>query len=253
LSTSLPIEVSSAAGAGSINTPTLRSQTWRDFTNKVNRKLTGKVLVPWMRTRELDIINEVLYNIQPEYCLEWGSGLSTVYFPNQIPSLKTWYALEHHKGWFENVQRMITGEKVNLQLVEPDDPDHFKLTGKYNPKREGLFEDFKTYILTPKNFGHRFDFIFIDGRARKECLKIAFELVSENGVVVVHDANRDDYFTELPSFSSWFRLTDYRNHRKEGGIWIGRKHGRVEEILRTDLHTQLWKQHNLVAKLFFLR
>ena len=206
-----------------------------------------------MRTRELDIINELLHNIQPEYCLEWGSGLSTVYFPKQISSLKTWYALEHHKGWYENVKNMIGGEKVQLHLVEPDDPDHFKLTGKYNPKREGLFDDFKTYILSPKGFDKRFDFIFIDGRARKECLKVAFELVSEKGVVVVHDANRDDYFNDLPAFSSSFRLTDYRKHRKEGGIWIGKKQGEVNEILRTDLHSNLWKQHNLVAKLFFLR
>ena len=233
--------------------PSFWSQAWRDLSNKFRRKVLGQNRVPWMKTRELDVIMEVLANVKPEFCLEWGSGFSTLYFPEHIPSLKHWYALEHHKGWFDTIKTGIRNPKAEVMLVEPDDPDYFNRKERYNPKMEGLYEDFHTYIEQPRNFNLKFDFIFIDGRARKECLKVAYELVSDHGAVIVHDANRSAYFEDLPPFESSFRLTDYRAHRKEGGIWIGRKKGQVSQILSTDRHARTWKIHNAVAKGFFLR
>ena len=206
-----------------------------------------------MRTRELDIINEVIANIRPVNCLEWGSGYSTLYFPESIQGLEHWYSLEHHQGWYERVKGMITNPRVEIDLVAPDLADYFSLKGKYGPKLEGFYEDFKTYIEWPRKMPFKFDFIFIDGRARKDCLRVAYDIVSDQGAVIVHDANRDSYFEDLPPFHSSVRYTDYRHHRKEGGIWIGSKTRPVEEFLDTKLHTRLWRKHNLTAKLFLLR
>lgn len=232
---------------------TLSAQTWQDFRNKFNRKVLGNNRVPWMKSRELVILEEILANLKPAYCLEWGSGFSTFHFPQLLPDLKKWYSLEHHKGWFDTVKSGLTNPKVEVLLAEPDDRDYFSFKGKYGPKLEGLYEDFHTYIELPKSFGLKFDFIFIDGRARKECLKAAYDLISDHGVVVVHDANRDAYFEDLPPFSSTFRLTDHRHHRKEGGIWIGRKAGKVEDLVDVETHRQVWQRLKLMATVFFLR
>jgi hypothetical protein len=194
-----------------------------------------------------------LFKVQPGRCLEWGSGYSTIYFPAIQQSIKEWHAIEHHPGWAETVRSKSKDKRIYLHAISPDDANYFQVKGKYGPKLEGTYEDFKSYIDFPKSLGGQFDFIFIDGRARKDCLKLAFELVSENGVVIVHDANRDNYFTDLPPFQSFVRFTDFRQHRKEGGIWIGRKSGEVSEILNVETHKGLWSSHNLLAKVFFLR
>lgn len=233
--------------------PTVLAQFYRDYQDKINRKVFKQYNMPWMKSKELDIIEEIILNVKPEHCFEWGSGYSTLLFPAMLPGMKSWHSLEHNKGWYEVIAGKNKDPRVTVSLVEPDDKEYMKLTGKYDQKKEGLYEDFKTYIEFPKTIGHKFDFIFIDGRARKECLKRAFDLVTDTGVVIVHDANRDDYFNELPAFSSTFRLTDYRKHRKQGGIWIGRKSGKVADILDVDHHAKIWKQHDTVAKVFFLR
>lgn len=215
--------------------------------------MLGNNRVPWMKSRELVIIEELLKAVHPTNCLEWGSGFSTFHFPALLPGLNKWYSLEHHKGWFDIVKSGQTDPRVEVLLVEPDDREYFSFRGKYGPKLEGIYEDFRSYIELPRNFNLKFDFIFIDGRARKECLKVAYDLVSDNGVVVVHDANRDAYFEDLPPFASSFRLTDHRHHRKEGGIWIGRKTGKVEDLLDTATHARVWAQVRLMARIFFLR
>jgi len=203
--------------------------------------------------REMDIITEVLANTAPSKCLEWGSGYSTLYFPGLLPGLEYWHSLEHHKAWHEKVKGMNSNPNVTVSLVEPDFKDYFGLRGKYGPRLEGTYEDFKTYIEWPRNTPGGYDFIFIDGRARKECLRIAFDLISDRGAVIVHDANRDSYFEELPPFRSSIRFTDHRQHRKEGGIWIGSKGREVGEFLDTRLHRRLWDLNNTTARIFFLR
>ncbi|HPM31869.1 MAG TPA: hypothetical protein PLJ60_16155 [Chryseolinea sp.] len=233
--------------------PTWSSQYFRDVKDKFNRKLFKKFEMPWMKSKELDIITEIITKLQPTTCFEWGSGFSTLMLPGMLPDMKYWHSLEHHKEWYEFIVKENKDPRVTISLVEPDDAEYMKLKGKYDLKKEGIYEDFKTYIEFPTTLNKKFDFIFIDGRARKECLKKAFDLVTDRGVVIVHDANRDDYFADLPAFQSTFHLKDYRHHRKQGGIWIGRKSGKVSDILDTDHHAKIWKQHETVAKVLFLR
>ena len=234
-------------------TPSFFSQLIRDLRARIKKKIFKNYEEPWMKMRELDVIREVLSNLQPKRCLEWGSGYSSVYFPAIQSSIQEWHAIEHHAGWSEIVRNKIKDNKIHLYAVPPNDPDYFKFKGRYGPKLEGSYEDFKSYIEKPLSLGGKFDFIFIDGRARKDCLKLAFDLVSDDGVVIVHDANRDLYFADIPPFKSYIRFTDFRQHRKEGGIWIGRKSKEVSEVLNLNAHQDLWRSHNLLAKVFFLR
>jgi predicted O-methyltransferase YrrM len=233
--------------------PTWSSQVFRDARDKFSRKLFKKFNMPWMKSKELDIITEVISKLQPTSCFEWGSGFSTLMLPGMLPNLKSWHSLEHDKVWYEFIAQENKDSRVTISLVEPDDTEYMKRVSKYDEKKEGIYADFKTYIEFAATLGRKFDFIFIDGRARKECLKEAFGLVNERGVVIVHDGNRDSYFTDLPAFNSTFRLKDYRHHRKQGGIWVGRKNGEVSELLDVKHHSKIWKQHDIAAKLLLLR
>jgi predicted O-methyltransferase YrrM len=183
-----------------------------------------------MKSKELDIITEVISKLQPTSCFEWGSGFSTLMLPGMLPNLKSWHSLEHDKVWYEFIAQENKDSRVTISLVEPDDTEYMKRVSKYDEKKEGIYADFKTYIEFAATLGRKFDFVFIDGRARKECLKEAFGLVTERGVVIVHDGNR-----------------------KQGGIWIGRKNGEVSELLDVKHHSKIWKQHDIAAKLLLLR
>ena len=227
------------------------SQLYRDLKDKVNRKVFRRFHMPWMKSKEMDIIDEVLNKLKPKNCLEWGSGYSTLLFPGRLPELNVWHSIEHNKEWYELLKDQITNQKVTLTFVEPDNKN-YNSAGPYNESSEGIYKDFETYINYPQRYNLKFDFVFIDGRSRKNCLRKAFELLNDDGVIIVHDANRVDYFSELPAFGSIFHLTDYRKDKLRGGIWVGAKKD-INKYLDTDHHEALWKQHDRIAKALFLR
>lgn len=44
------------------------------------------------------------------WCLEWGAGGSTVYFPKFLAETQVpfhWHSLEHNAEWYENVTREL--------------------------------------------------------------------------------------------------------------------------------------------------
>ena len=124
----------------------VHSQMLRDFKDKFKRKFLKRYDMPWMKSKELDIITEVVTNLQPKICFEWGSGYSTLLFPAMLPTMEKWISLEHHKEWFTFIAGEIKDSRVSVTLVEPDDKEYFSREGKYDSKKEGIYEDFKTYI-----------------------------------------------------------------------------------------------------------
>ena len=229
------------------------NQMFRDYREKLNHKLSGTFQLPWMKSKEFDIIKEILLRLDPAECFEWGSGMSTLVFPRLAGRLQSWTSIEHNKEWFEFISRKNQEPKVTLELVLPDNQDFKIHDGKSKVLVEGSYDDFRTYVDYPRTLNRLFDFIFIDGRARRFCLRTAFDLIKDNGVVVVHDANRDDYFVDLPPFKSVLKLNDYRKRRKLGGIWVGRKAGSIDGVLDVGYHENLWRKHDQVARYFFLR
>jgi predicted O-methyltransferase YrrM len=225
--------------------PTLISQLYRDVRAKVRRELFKRVDLPWMKAKELDIILEVLARLQPARCLEWGAGLSTLYFPTRIPGLARWLSIEHHGEWYQTVTGRNTDPRVEVVHIPPDGGDYS------TTRHEGTLEDFRTYVAYPETLGERFDFILVDGRARRYCLEAAFRLVEDRGVVVLHDANRPGYFEAVPPFTHQERFTDWK--LRGGGIWAGSKARPIQEVLDVAAHRRLWAGHHRVATALFLK
>jgi len=233
--------------------PSVFSQYWRDTKDKFQRKVFKKFEMPWMKSKELDIIVEVVDKLQPEHVFEWGSGFSTLLLPRLLPGLKSWHSLEHNEKWYEFIKQENKDSRVFAHYQGSDNPAYNGSKKRYDAEKEGLYQDFKSYIEFPRKFDQKFDFMFIDGRARKECLKVAYELLSDRGVVIVHDANRADYFENHPPFNHVFHLEDYRKHRKQGGVWIARKTNPISEVLDMGHHEKVWLGHDRLAKVLFLR
>ena len=116
--------------------------------------------------------------LKPEFrVLEYGSGESTVEISKIVKEIVT---VEHIEEWANFVKKL---ELPNATvLYNPPDLSYEEgIDGK-----DGTFEEFKTYIQSPKEYG-KFDVIFIDGRARVECAKFAKQVANKNCMIFIHD------------------------------------------------------------------
>jgi predicted O-methyltransferase YrrM len=211
----------------------------------LRRKLARRDHLPWMKTKELALITEVLLRLRPETCLEWGAGASTLHFPALLPGLRRWVSVEHQRDWYERVRARNRDPRVEVHWIPPD-------RGEYRgTNREGTLEDFRSYVTWPRTLDCRFDFIFIDGRARRACLHEAFDLLAPGGVVVLHDANRDAYLEDPPPFAEQVRLTDYR--RRRGGVYLATHTPPLDRLVDVERQRRIWRGHELIARALFLR
>lgn len=217
--------------------PTVFSQLWRDVKAKIDRKIFKKTTVPWMRHKEIDLLGELIDNLQPTKCFEWGSGFSTLFYPKLLPENSRWHSVEHDLAWYNQIKDLNSNRHVKISHVFPDNIDF---------KDDGSIEDFKTYVNYPEN---TYDFILVDGRARKNCLEKAHEIISDKGIVVLHDANRKMYHAPFKMFKNSILLTDY--HRNGGGLWLGSKSVPIESIVDIEKHRNIWRKHQMIGKLAF--
>ena len=117
--------------------------------------------------------------LKPEMeVLEWGSGTSTIAIAKRVKNLVT---IEHSNDYFNLLQDKIFGKFHNIRSF------YIKQNSKESSGHDGTYENYNDYINFPKALNKKFDLIFIDGRARVECAKIAVSLLKENGVILIHD------------------------------------------------------------------
>ena len=216
-------------------------QKFKEYKSIILNVCFGVITVkPMMKYREIDIVEEILRALQPKNCLEWGSGYGTMYFPSFLDNNAKWTAVEHNEKWAEKVQEMNKRLNVSIFYVEPNS---LKWT---DPDNDGAFSDLKDYIEFPEKFG-TFDFILVDGRARKECMTKALDLLTDKGIVILHDANRKHYHEMFELFE---HRTFFENYRPNShGLFIGSKGTVIGDVLDLEKHKKLWRFYNGTASL----
>lgn len=141
-----------------------------------------KLLPMLNHIQELEELERVFSIGKLENVLEWGSGISTIYFPVLAKNLKLWVSVEHNVEWWKKIHSMNTSPLVSVNFFKPNDSDW-----KDDCGRNGTYEEFKNYVDYPSTLGVKFDFIFVDGRARVDCMRVSTGLLKENGILVLHD------------------------------------------------------------------
>ncbi len=205
---------------------------------KLRKGLGFSPNTPFMKFREIAIMKEIFKNLNPTRCLEYGSGYSSNYFVRYLSSDASWLSIEHDEDWYNEIKKNKNDKRVQLDLVVPDFPIGEDLEDP---------EPFQTYIHYPQKRAP-FDFILVDGRVRSTCIEKGFEMLSENGVLVVHDANKKLYQEALSIFPETLILEDYR--RSAGGIGIGTKTQRIASLISISHHSSLWRVISTVANFF---
>lgn len=172
--------------------------------NKHHREQNDGIELPFMDKNEIEAIKMCLNLFdRPIRALEWGSGRSTLFFSSLLPQGSSWVALEHDAGWHKEMKTKIAmhpSSCASIVFIQPNKP--------FDGLADGDFATFHDYVLAPAHMGTTFDFILVDGRARIECLAIGWNLLKENGVMVLHDAQRKEYHAGIPKDCISIRVTN---------------------------------------------
>jgi predicted O-methyltransferase YrrM len=151
---------------------------------------------PYLGENQVVILCDLLMRLRPKTCLEWGSGFSTVFFAGLTPEAK-WISIEHHP-YFHEIIKACKPDNV-FMILEPI---------------------WQRYIEIAKDSGLMYDFIFVDGERRPECIKFAADLMKDGSVIVQHDAGPEDKPIMVGTEDVRFR---YRKHGVIDGLWWGIK------------------------------
>jgi predicted O-methyltransferase YrrM len=130
-------------------------------------------LIMWVNN--IDEQNLLINYLKPEHdVLEFGSGMSTLAI---APLVKSLISLEHNPDYASNIENQLPSN-AKVVFIPPNIAEY---------QDDGTFEEFQDYIAYAAMMTERFDVIFIDGRARVECAKIAVNLLKDDGVIFIHD------------------------------------------------------------------
>jgi len=123
--------------------------------------------IPWVTYSFVDFIKERLKKQHTVF--EFGSGNSTYFYAKYAGIV---VSVEHDKEWFDKIHgtKPENAELIFCELVRDGD-----------------------YCRMPQKLEETFDIIIVDGRDRVNCCKQAVKAVSENGVIVLDDSERDFY------------------------------------------------------------
>lgn len=160
---------------------------------------------PFMENFEKISILHALNSIKgKKSVLEWGSGGSTLYFSSLLEDGSEWISIEHDKEWHRAIDKRINSENNKSIRIVYSPPS----SAWSSSQGDGTFNQFRDYVLEPIKFNKIFDFIIVDGRARPACMNVGWEMLSDNGIMILHDAQREIYIKSIPKNSYTLRITN---------------------------------------------
>jgi len=123
--------------------------------------------IPWVTYSFIDFIKERL--TKQHTVFEFGSGNSTYFYAKYAGKV---VSVEHDKEWYDKVLKTNpeNSELIFCELVRDGD-----------------------YCRMPLTLPATFDVVIIDGRDRVNCCMQALDAVSESGIIVLDDSERDFY------------------------------------------------------------
>lgn len=149
-------------------------------------------IAPWMPEADLRVLLRVLAQARPKRIVEWGSGGSTSLF-SKVPDVELIVSIEHDEGWAEKVRQEVFDERLRLLHVPADvRADNEGPGSEWAKRAERDASILKTYVAAADELGP-FDFAFVDGRARRYCLRAGYRLLRAGGTMLLHDSRRPEY------------------------------------------------------------
>jgi len=205
---------------------------------KVSMCVRGVLGLPAQTRKDIQIFKGIFEDFSGKKIniFEWGSGFSSIYFSEYLRKRNVefqWHSIDNNKTWHEKVLLMLKKRGLNayVQLYLKEFLSFWEKPewrwknipppcGMFRPKSESE----RSYVSFPKSLNKKFDVIIIDARFRRHCLRIAKEVLSPQGVVVMHDAQKKHYHSGLELFQygkffetgEWYPFQEIPNK-----VWVG--------------------------------
>lgn len=179
-------------------------------------ELSGDPEFPiWMNPIEFAQLQAAVLTLAPKRIVEWGSGGSTKGWLDLVPELEALVSVEHHGPWNEKVKRVIQDPRVTLGLCPPanetPEPTFPPVSSKQRVTYRAWVQRCETdemvladYVAYPASVseGKPFDLALVDGRARVYCAAEAMRILRPGGLLVIHDAQREEYHQAFAALGS---------------------------------------------------
>lgn len=123
----------------------LISLVYREHRDKFGGQQYQPKKKPYMRYREIEVVEEILYNLQPTSCLEWGAGSSTLFFPPKLHrKLDGFRSSINSDGWkgFKTFNQVLLSAFITYRRINCPGPMKCKM---------GLMPILLTTLNTPSN------------------------------------------------------------------------------------------------------
>jgi len=148
---------------------------------------------PCMTEKEFDILKKYIEKYKPARCLEWGIGGSTIHL-SKYDFIEEWVGIEPQQYWVNKVKENTTDKVKLYHCPRIEDSPHASK------------DNIRQYVTNDAIRG-KYDFIFIDGDYRWQCLKYAPTILSKNGICFAHDTARKDMHRHFEHFENHKILT----------------------------------------------
>jgi len=132
--------------------------------------------IPWVTYSFIDFIRD---RITKEHSVfEFGSGNSTLFYARLAAKV---VSVEHDRDWFNRISaaKPVNTEMIFCSLVPDGD-----------------------YCRSPLSSDRKFDVIIVDGRDRVNCCMQAVAALTDKGVIVLDDSERQSYQPAIQSLLS---------------------------------------------------
>jgi hypothetical protein len=150
--------------------------------------------IPWMNYSIVSFLKDRLNKTLKVF--EYGSGFSTSFYAKHAHSVRS---IEYDPIWWKFIKK-IEHENDNVEIVYQDKD----VNGEY--------------CRAIKKSKVTYDVVIVDGRDRVNCIKQSIESISDSGVILLDDSDRDRYQEGiLHAKSKGFRVLDFQG-LKPGGL-----------------------------------
>jgi len=148
--------------------------------------------IPWMNYNVISFLEERLDRGLSLF--EYGSGNSTLFFAKLVGSV---VSVECDPAWYKEILANMP-ENVTLRLCVPYDAEK--------------------YVAMIGEQGQKFDVVVVDAEERPRCLDAAPAWLTDGGVILLDDADKEAYRQGIESLlDRGFRKLDFEG-LKPGGI-----------------------------------
>ena len=117
---------------------------------------------------------------------EWGAGSSTIWLAGRVAAVTS---CENDERWLAALRERVA---ANVRLI-------------HEPRVET-----GDYARAPLALGERFQIVVIDGRDRNRCAASAVQILTDDGVIVWDNTEREEYRTGIEAvMQRGFRRIDF--------------------------------------------